>query len=268
MVNDPYKTLGIHEGATQDEIKSAYRKMAKLYHPDLHPDDANAAIKMNEINEAYDMLTHPEKYAKRRAEEQARQSYGGYSGYYRNQSGSQGQRQTGYQGAGGWYSDFNGFDFEDFFNFAGFNTNAYQKRGNINPTVMQGDSPDIAKAVNLINQGRYQEAFKTLMDIPHTGRNARWYYLNALTLYGYGDKNQAVDYMQKAVQLDPNNQTYHSLLQMFRQESQTYYRNTVVVNPFRRIGRIILVIFLIRIFFSFLSMLMMGFGGGGFYPLM
>lgn len=57
---DPYKVLGVSPGASQDEIKKAYRKKAKEYHPDLHPDDPEAARKMNEINEAYDMLQNPE----------------------------------------------------------------------------------------------------------------------------------------------------------------------------------------------------------------
>ena len=47
MAINPYEVLGINPGATKDEIKSAYRKMAKKYHPDLHPDDPKAAEKMN-----------------------------------------------------------------------------------------------------------------------------------------------------------------------------------------------------------------------------
>ena len=56
MIEDPYKVLGVSPDATQDEIKKAYRQMAKKYHPDLHPDDPRATEKMNEVNEAYDML--------------------------------------------------------------------------------------------------------------------------------------------------------------------------------------------------------------------
>ena len=85
MVDDPYKVLGISRDATKDEIKKAYRQKAKEYHPDLHPDDPQAAEKMNEINEAYDMLNNPEKYQKREQQSYHRQEnpYGSSQGSYR-----------------------------------------------------------------------------------------------------------------------------------------------------------------------------------------
>jgi len=53
---DYYETLGVSKSASQDEIKSAYRKLAKLYHPDLHPNDPQCAQKFKEVNEAYEVL--------------------------------------------------------------------------------------------------------------------------------------------------------------------------------------------------------------------
>ena len=61
---DYYEVLGLQKGASDDEIKKAYRKMAKMYHPDLHPDDPQAAEKFKEVNEANDVLSDPQKRAR------------------------------------------------------------------------------------------------------------------------------------------------------------------------------------------------------------
>jgi DnaJ-class molecular chaperone len=61
MNNDPYKILGVPKTATQDEIKKAYRKLAKSLHPDLHPDDAAKLEQFKAVSAAYDLLGDPEK---------------------------------------------------------------------------------------------------------------------------------------------------------------------------------------------------------------
>lgn len=102
MAKNPYQVLGISEGATPEEIKSAYRKRAKEVHPDLHPDDPGAQEKMNEVNAAYDMLSNPEKYSAW----QNRESYQGSAprGSYENPYG----QQTFY-GEDFWQAMFNEF---------------------------------------------------------------------------------------------------------------------------------------------------------------
>lgn len=108
---DYYKILNLNKSATEADIKKAYRKLARKYHPDVNPDDKEAERKFKEVNEANEVLSDPEKRKKydkygkdwKHADqfEQAGQSY--------SQQGS--YRQGGFTGQGG----FEGQDFSDFF---------------------------------------------------------------------------------------------------------------------------------------------------------
>lgn len=60
MISDPYKVLGVSPNASDDEIKKAYRTLAKKYHPDVNPGDKEAERRMNEINAAYDQIKNPQ----------------------------------------------------------------------------------------------------------------------------------------------------------------------------------------------------------------
>ena len=61
---DYYKTLGIDKSASSDDIKKAYRKLARKHHPDLNPNDKEAEKKFKELNEANEVLSNPENRAK------------------------------------------------------------------------------------------------------------------------------------------------------------------------------------------------------------
>ena len=60
-MTDPYKVLGVSPSATDEEIKDAYRQLAKKYHPDANPGDKEAEKKFKEASEAYSVLSDPEK---------------------------------------------------------------------------------------------------------------------------------------------------------------------------------------------------------------
>ena len=60
MIDDPYSVLGLTPDATDEEVKRAYRALAKKYHPDMNPGDPHAAEMMNKINAAYDQIKNPQ----------------------------------------------------------------------------------------------------------------------------------------------------------------------------------------------------------------
>ena len=60
MMEDPYKVLGVSPNASDEEIKQAYRRLAKKYHPDLNPGDKEAARRMQEVNAAYEQIKDPD----------------------------------------------------------------------------------------------------------------------------------------------------------------------------------------------------------------
>ncbi len=123
MIDDPYKVLGVSPDASDEDIKRAYRRLAKKYHPDLNPGDQEAARKMQEVNAAYEQIKNPEKFT----QQQGGYGYGGYGQSY----------------GGGYYDPFGGY-------------RQQQSYGS-----QTGDQYQQA-AYQYIRFGRYQEALNAL----------------------------------------------------------------------------------------------------------
>ncbi len=188
MTRDPYIVLGLKPGASADEAKAAYRKLAKKYHPDLNPGSKEAEQKMKEINEAYDIIISgkydPSAYSgggqSYGGQSYGGQSYGGYRGAY---------QQGGYSGT---YADpFEGFRYGDPFGGGG--------AGNDYNTVR-----------SYINMGRYSDALGLLNTM--RSRDAYWFYLSALANEGVGNHLNAVDHAKKAAAMEPMNMEYAALV--------------------------------------------------------
>ncbi|WP_260926180.1 DnaJ C-terminal domain-containing protein [Novosphingobium sp. 9] len=117
MANDPYSTLGVSRSASEKDIKSAYRTLAKKLHPDANKDNPKAAERFSEVTAAYDLLSDKDKRAKfDRGEIDAdgnpRMDFGaGFGGGRGFGGGSGGQHGFGGMGGGGFESG--GMDFED-----------------------------------------------------------------------------------------------------------------------------------------------------------
>lgn len=197
-MRDPYEVLGVPRTATEDEIKSAYRKLAKKYHPDLNPGDKECERKMNEVNAAYEAIKNPQPQ---------QQAYGGYGGY---------GGQNGQGGSGG-YDPF-GFGFDPF----GF---GYQQRQTYNTQYEARDSSEIQAALHYINAGAYEEALHVLSTVNPGDRNAKWYYCSARANYGQGNRVTAMEHIRRATQMEPDNVAYQRFYQTVQSGGQAYQNN-------------------------------------------
>ena len=153
-MRDPYEVLGIQRGATDDEIKKAYRAKCKRWHPDLNPNDPTAEEHFKEVQAAYDAITKGDT-----GPQMGGQPGGGY-GY-----GQQGYYQGGYQqgydqgySQNGWQQGDFGFGFDPF--GFGFGFGGYQQQSGA--SYSGSDSPEMQAARNFVANGRYAEARRVL----------------------------------------------------------------------------------------------------------
>ena len=214
MVRDPYEVLGVERGASTDEVKKPYRKKARENHPDLNPNNPAAAERMNEVNEAYDRILNPEKYAasdRRAKRRSARLVIAGPAG--RPETG--GSQQTGYSTEGNPYG-WTTIDLDDLFGFGQAGSSSIPR-----PEASASDSPLIRQAIDAINAQRFAQAVDILGTVTSTGRDARWYYLSALANDGAGNSLSALEHIQGR-QARSFKTEYRQVLMMFQQAGSAY----------------------------------------------
>ena len=182
MSVDPYQVLGVPYNAGEDEIKKKYRALVKQYHPDLHPDDPEAARKMSEINAAYEMIRSGEAEAYR----------GGTSYYSGGAAAADSTYGNSSSGGTQYYTYGNMDDFlNSFFGAFGFGTAASQM--NVNE-VYEKVRRNIAK-------GDYESAASLLDRM--VMRDGRWYYFAAQINNAAGEYVEAVRCADEARRMDP-----------------------------------------------------------------
>jgi molecular chaperone DnaJ/curved DNA-binding protein len=176
---DYYNTLGVKRASSEKEIKSAFRKLARKYHPDLNPNDREAEAKFKELNEAYEVLSDAEKRKKYdqfgsdwERYQQAQGAPGGFdfSRYAQAQGGANGSG-TGTQGSGGFTSftteegDFSDF-FEMLFGRGKTRTqNAYYTGGRVRTTPRIGE--DYEHEIDVTLEEAFTGTQRVLqMDVP------------------------------------------------------------------------------------------------------
>ena len=183
-MNDPYQILGVPETASDDEVKKAYRELARKYHPDNYHDNPLedlAQEKMKEINAAYEQITK-ERASGRRT--------GGAGGAYGGGSYGYG----GYQSYGGYGS-----------------SQSYS-----------GQSSVLQQARIAINTGNISRAEALLAN--YSDHNAEWNFLKGVVCYRRGWMDEALRYYRTAVQMDPGNAEYRQALDYMEGTDDTAYR--------------------------------------------
>lgn len=249
-MKDPYQVLGLSRGASDDEVKKAYRAQCKRWHPDLNPNDPTAEEKFKNVQAAYDAITNGTADAPQGG------GYGGSSyggGYGQNAYG----QRTSYGQSGGQ----NSYSYDPFgFGFGGFG--GQQQQQTHGASYSSADTPELQSARNFIVNGQYAQARRVLDGVQR--KNARWYYLSALSYNGMGQSINALQDARMAVQMEPNNSDYRTLLNQLQNPGQNYNRRSATYSHTGGMGGN----WCFRLILLNLCCQCCGNGGGCYYPMM
>lgn len=230
-MRDPYQVLGVSRGATEEEIKKAYKALSRRYHPDANinnPNKDQAEEKFKEIQAAYQQIM------KEKTEDFSGQGYG-YSGYGSNGYGNSGYGNGNYgSGSGGSGYGRQGYDygpFGGFGGFGGFYGGGYDTGSN---TGYEEDS-HLRAAGNYIRNGYYKEARTVLDNMGMQERNAKWYYYSAIAHSALGNNVAALDHAKRASAMEPGNTEYRRLVEGF-ESGGTWYQQRQAEYGYPRSG--------------------------------
>lgn len=190
---NPYEVLGVSPGASDDDIKKAYRNLSRKYHPDANinnPNKAQAEERFKEVQQAYDQIMK---------EKQQGYSYDSFGG-----SRSQG----GYYGGFGDFGGFGGFG-------GAYGSGAGQRTG-----ASDTDTIELQAAANYINHRCYREALNVLSNIKN--RSGAWYYYSAMANAGAGNNVTAKEHIAQACAMEPNNMQYRAFEQQLNYGGDWY----------------------------------------------
>lgn len=241
---DPYKVLGVPPTATDEEVKKAYKTLAKKYHPDMNvgaPNIKELEARFKAVQAAYNQIMD-ERSGKTSHNPGSSGGYSGsYGGFGQSQSSgsgygqSHGQGQSGSYGSGGGYSGSYGQGqgqgswswgwgpFGPFGSFGGYGSGGpYGGNQSSGSWSSEPGGIEMEAAANYINARRYREALTALSSVPERGRGGRWYYLSALANAGLGNNATARAHAEKAVELDPTVPEYRYLVQQLARGGSHY----------------------------------------------
>ena len=190
-MTDPYSILGVARGASEEEIKKAYKTLSRKYHPDANINNPNrdqAEERFKEIQAAYQQIM-----------KEKTSGYGGHD--YSGGTDSQGS--------------YGGFGYGPFWSFG------YGGFGQSQETGYEEEA-HLRAAGNYIRNGYYREARTTLDNMAERERNARWYYYSAVAHSGLGSNVAALEHARRAAALEPDNISYRSLVQQLESGGSWY----------------------------------------------
>lgn len=190
-MTDPYSLLGVDRNASDDEVKKAYRRLSRKYHPDANinnPHKEEAEAKFKEVQQAYQQIMD---------ERERGYSSDGYGGSYGD-------------GPFGGYGPFGGFGGSGA--YGGSRQNRQETEEDVH----------LRAAANYLRSGHYKEALNVLEGIKE--RSALWYFYSASANSGLGNNVTALEQAREAVRLDPENVQYQMLLDRLQNGGTWYER--------------------------------------------